>query len=170
MAVYVQGGQSEAFARTISSLPLHFVFTERDIPGSLIGDAAARGTNAIVIECGNHSSEHAINVAMHHIHATMKYFGMMREHEFPSYTPLAHSSSEKTIYQTIAPIKPHAGFHFINGDVSTGAFVRAGDVFAEDDEMEHVAPQDCYIVMPDKHPKPGDSDAGFLCEKTEIDR
>jgi hypothetical protein len=35
-------------------------------------------------------------------------------------------------------------------------------VFAKDDNGEHIAPQDCYIVVPSRVVKVTDVDAGFL--------
>ncbi|MDP2630707.1 MAG: succinylglutamate desuccinylase/aspartoacylase family protein [Candidatus Uhrbacteria bacterium] len=168
MAAYVKGEKNERFALQISPLPLHFIFTERDLPGSLIGDASRYGSDALAVECGNHNSSHAINVALHHIHAVLQLFNMIQSDTFPSYAPIDKTSSPATIYETITPIKPHAGFHFFDSNVSTGTFAAKVAVFAIDDEMKHTAPQDCYIVMPDKNPKPGDFDAGFLCTKKEI--
>jgi hypothetical protein len=65
-------------------------------------------------------------------------------------------------YESIGAIKPGPNFKFLVPDVATGTKLSKGQVFAKDDNGEHIAPQDCYIVVPSRVVKVTDVDAGFL--------
>ena len=68
-------------------------------------------------------------------------------------------------YTLSAPIKPHQGFVW-DLPVASEVFLKAGKQYAHDDLGAHVAPEDCYILIPSKDPQPEDFDAGFLAIKT----
>ena len=73
-----------------------------------------------------------------------------------------------TFYESIQAIKSHAGFKFLIKDIKTGTKLSKGQKFAGDDHGDHVAPQDCYVVVPSRVVKATDADAGFLGRRTVL--
>ncbi len=166
--VYPPNPASISLSQKISNLNLHFSTEEEHTPGLLISFAANLNKAACVIECGNHTDIHSINVALEHIVRTITHFDLLPITKLPFIELKSTSNQEILVYKTIAPIKPHRNFHFTIPEVETGTPIRAGQLYAVDEQTQHVAPQDCFIVMPDKNPKFGDHDAGFLAIKEII--
>jgi hypothetical protein len=67
-------------------------------------------------------------------------------------------------YESIGAIKPGPNFKFLLLEVQTGTKLAKGQLFGKDDNGDHIAPQECYMVAPSKVVKSKDVDAGFLCK------
>jgi succinylglutamate desuccinylase len=142
----------------ISEIALHFAFHPAHMPGALVTAAGQRQIGGLIVECGNHQSKQGMDTALSHIHALLGHFEM-----FSAVAKIPKSDGE-TIkqYESISAIKPGRNFRFLIPDVATGTKLSKGQVFAKDDNREHIAPQACYIVVPSRVVNAPDVDAGFL--------
>jgi len=142
----------------ISQIALHFAYHPTHMPGALISTAGRRQFCGLIVECGNHLSEDCIDTAKDHMQALLAHYQVL---------PASAEASQKdssTIeqYESIGAIKPGPNFRFLIADVATGTKLVKRQVFAKDDHGEHIAPQDCYVVVPSRVVKSTDVDAGFL--------
>jgi len=152
------------FVVTVSAIPLHFVFHREHMPGTLIEAASAHGIRGLIMECGNHYAPQAAETARKHIYSFLARHHLIDEgHTMPETTP-----ARITFYESIQAIKPHAGFKFLIKDIKIGTKLSKGQKFAADDHGDHVAPQDCYVVVPSRVVKATDADAGFLGRRTVL--
>jgi succinylglutamate desuccinylase len=155
----IEKPQNEALSRKLSPCGLHLAYHSAHLPGALI-DAA--GTPAgLMIECGNHQSQDGRQTAREHLLRALSHFGVVSADTETDLVPAARL----TCYETIQPIIPRANFAFTVEDVATGYFLEAGRRYAVDDHGAHRAPEDCYVVVPSRHVRPTDHDAGFLCRR-----
>jgi succinylglutamate desuccinylase len=151
-------------ALNISDIPLHFAYHPEHMPGALITAAGQRRICGLIVECGNHMSEQGFDTALDHIQALLSHSQM-----FPaSAGPLKRDISAIEQYESISAIQPGPNFRFLIHEVATGARLKKGQVFGRDDNGDHIAPQDCYIVVPSRIVKSTDVDAGFLCKLNQI--
>jgi hypothetical protein len=143
---------------SISDIPLHFAYHPAHMPGSLIGAAGEHHICGLIVECGNHLSEKGIEIAQDHMQAMLSHYQVL-----PASTKISPKDGA-TIeqYESISAIKPGPNFKFLIPNVATGTKLSKGQVFAKDDNQEHIASQDCYIVVPSRVVKATDVDAGFL--------
>jgi len=156
-----EGPQSEMLARELSPIGIHMAYHPDHLPGTLIEAAGSRG--GMIVECGNHRSEAGMETALAHIHLVLTYFGVATGH------PLAFEAVPEVVqYETIQPIVPSGNFAFTIEGITTGYFLDAGRRYATDDRGDHLAPEDCYVVVPSQHVRPTDHDAGFLCRRQRI--
>ena len=149
---------SLALTLRISGIPLHFAFHPAHMPGALISAAARRHICGLIVECGNHRSEGGLDTARVHMQALMAHYQVL---------PVSAKAAPKDgamieQYESIRAINPGPNFRFLIPDVATGTKLSKGQVFAKDDNGEHIAPQACYIVVPSRVVKATDVDAGFL--------
>ena len=149
-------------AAALSPIRLHFAFVSRDMPGTLIEAAARHQIHGLIVECGNHYAVHGVETAAEHIYRILAYHHLIDPS--PKYSKTAAVAI--TRYESIQAIKPHANFRFLVEDIRTGTRLKKGQKFASDDHGYHIAPQDCYVVVPSRIVKPTDSDAGFLAALT----
>jgi predicted deacylase len=157
VAIYQAGNaRNQKLASEISQLPLHFMYHQEHLSGLLVDYASSLGIDALAMECGNHYSTGAKDIARLHIDNFLKYYGVIGD-------GLKVNHSKHRSYETISAIRPGKGFHYL-GDVQSEMLVRGGKPFAYDAfQGYHRAPRDCYLMMPSKEPQESDSDAGFLC-------
>jgi succinylglutamate desuccinylase len=150
--------QSLELTLGISKIALHFAFHPDHMPGALISTAGQRQICGLIVECGNHQSKQGMDTARSHIHGLLAHYQML------SASAKTPKKSDAMIeqYESIGAIKPGPNFKFLVPDVATGTKLSKGQVFAKDDNGEHIAPQDCYIVVPSRVVKVTDVDAGFL--------
>ena len=146
-------------AMKLSAIPLHFAFHPEHMPGTLIEAAGLNDIGGLIVECGNHYSAQGVETARQHIFNFLVHHHLMDGGNMsPGATPAAI-----TRYESIQAIKPHADFTFLFKDIETGTRLKKGQKFAKDDHGYHIAPEDCYVVVPSKVVKSSDYDAGFLC-------
>ena len=156
--------QSLNLALSISDIPLHFAYHPDHMPGTLIQAAGTHQICSLIVECGNHLSRSATNMALDLIYSILVHKKLID----------ASLWSEKkmtgtiTQYESIQSIKPGANFRFIIEPLETGTKLEKGQQFAIDDDRIHIAPQDCHVVVPSMIVKPTDFDAGFLGKKNLI--
>ena len=74
-----------------------------------------------------------------------------------------------TRYHSTQMIQPSLGFKFLF-PVETGFEVKKGVVYAVDEQGEHIAPHDTWLMMPSLEVKPHDQDAGWLCSRELISK
>ena len=130
------------------------------MPGTLIQVASQYNIDAFIVECGNHHSTQGVETALQHIYRLLSHHNLIKKNDKSKATPLS-----KTIqFESIQAIRPHSGFAFLVENVKTGTKLEKGQIFASDDHGNHIAPQDCYVVVPSKIVKSTDYDAGFLCK------
>lgn len=143
---------------SISEIALHFAYHPDHMPGVLIGAAGRRQICGIIVECGNHLSEKGIETAQDHMQA------MLADYQILPASTKAPKKYGETVeqYESISAIIPGSNFRFLLADVATGTKLAKGQLFAKDDNGEHIAPQECYIVVPSRVVKATDADAGFL--------
>jgi len=157
--------QLTGLALKLSPIPLHFVYHTEHMPGTLITAAGRQNVRGLIVECGNHHAAHGVQTAADHIHRILAHHHLI-DPDLPSQTM---PPAAITRYDSIQPIKPHANFRFLIKDIRTGTRLKKGQPFARDDHGNHVAPQDCYVVVPSRVVKPTDSDAGFLGSLTLLE-
>lgn len=157
VAYNIENPKNEILALKLSPIDLHLAYHIKDLPGALIDTPECR--SGLMVECGNHHSETALEIALAHIRSTLSYFGISAADVLPAW----QSDRHITQYETIRPIVPGANFGFTIEAVSTGYFLKAGSRFATDSHGDHYAPDDCYVVVPSLHVRHSDADAGFLC-------
>lgn len=152
--------QSLDLALNISDIPLHFIYHPAHMPGTLIGAAGRRRICGLIVECGNHLSKQGVDTALSYMQAMLAHYRMFHT------TAEAPQRDISTIeqYESIGAIKPGPNFRFLIPEVQTGTKLAEGQLFGKDDNGDHIAPQDCYIVAPSRVVKPTDVDAGFLCK------
>ena len=196
--VIFQDQKSQEFAKKISSLEIHFLPHVEHLPGSLMQLASSFGSLAIALECGNHTSPTAPDIALFHLQKTLEHFEMLDSKDF---LPVEIENSQNQIfYQTLSIIKPQLNFKFVNPEATTGTFVKKGETFAtfqkpeetleqtlekaleESQKFEqkneqlsdktgqnsYTANSDCFLMMPDHNPNVTDFDAGFLCSREQL--
>jgi hypothetical protein len=143
---------------SISDIPLHFAYHPAHMPGSLIGAAGEHHICGLIVECGNHLSAKGIETAQDHMQALLAHYQILPA---SAKAPKKDGATIKQ-YESICAIKPGPNFRFLIADVATGTKLSKGQLFAKDDKREHIAPQECYIVVPSRVVKATDVDAGFL--------
>lgn len=164
IAIYnAENPRAEKWCRTVSTIPFTLAEKESVLPGSLMGAFEQVGGTGMSIECGNHSSEFGMTVALEHIERALESLGMLANQKV-SFKGAVHYEGVPRTYTLTAAIKPHAGFVW-DLPVASEFFVAKGTQFAHDNLGVHVAPEDSYIIMPSKIPQPEDFDAGFLAIK-----
>jgi succinylglutamate desuccinylase len=152
--------QSLDVTLSISNLPLHFAYHPAHMPGALITEAGQRRICGLILECGNHLSRQGVNTAHEHIQALLCHFNLMEG----SFSHERSMPETITQYESIQFIKPGANFKFLIDGVKTGTKLANGEKFARDDHGYHIAPRECFIVVPSMKVKSTDHDAGFLCK------
>lgn len=131
--------------------------------GSTLQIAKELGIEGICIECGNHRSPFAEDIAMKHIMITLAYLTMIDAHHLQK--EKRETKKEIAYYSIQEKIVPAVGFSFIDSAIATDSVVKKGEVYAICDMREHTASSDYVVLMPDRNPSPHDSDAGFLTYK-----
>ena len=157
--------QSLNLALSISNIPLHFAYHPDHMPGTLIETAGTHQICSLIVECGNHLSKSATNMALDLIHAILVHKKLIDAFLWPD----KKIPGTITQYESIQPIKPGANFRFIIEPLETGTKLERGQQFATDDDRIHIAPEDCHVVVPSMIVKPTDVDAGFLGKKNLIE-
>jgi predicted deacylase len=156
------------FVLRISVLNTHLAYHPRHIQGLLIEEFTRCGAEHVAaIECGNHEASNAAEVALEHIHNLLARCGLIDE-RYLADALSAHRETAITQYETLLPIVPGKNFRFLVPDVRTGLQLSKGDVYAVDDNGDHIAPSDCYLVLPSKEVRETDRDVGFLCRLNRI--
>jgi succinylglutamate desuccinylase len=157
--------QSLNLALNISDIRLHFAYHPDHMPGTLIEAAGTHQICSLIVECGNHLSKSATNIALDLIYAILVHKKLIDAFLW------ADKKIPGTItqYESIQPIKPGANFRFIIEPLETGTKLESGQQFATDDDRIHIAPEDCHVVVPSLIVKPTDGDAGFLGKKNLIE-
>ena len=150
--------QSMNLTISISDIPLHFIYHPEHMPGALITAAGQRHICGLIVECGNHQSKQGSHTALSHMQALLAHYQML------STSVEAPKRKIPTIeqYESIGAIQTGPNFKFLIPDVATGTKLAKGQLFAKDDDREHIAPRECYIVVPSRVVKTTDVDAGFL--------
>ncbi len=167
--IYASDEKSKDLSTKITNIKLHFSTEETHTPGLIVSVANQLNIPSLAIECGNNTASSTVNVALEHVVMAINHFNLMDQEKLPIIEVVETDNQDVIeVYKFIAPIKPGINFKFIVDDVKTGTKVKSGQIFATDDIQKHVAPIDCYIIMPDKNPKLGDHDAGFLAIKEVI--
>ncbi len=161
-----QNPQSLDLALNISNLHLHFAYHPEHMRGTLIEAAGKQHICGLIVECGNHVSRQGVNTALAHIQALLAHYHLL-EKSFSSERSMPETITQ---YESIQFIKPGTNFRFLIDGVKTGTKLASGQKFARDDHGYHVAPQDCFIVVPSLIVKPTDDDAGFLCIRNRFAR
>jgi succinylglutamate desuccinylase len=144
----------------------HFIVTEKDIPGTLALYCNELNIGAVAIECGNHNSTNALAIAKDTLITTLRKFNIIDDSFISQINFIGMKYSETTmkIYNSIAPIKPSAGFKFVTEQIETDYKLKKDQLYAISDTQKYYAPQDCVLFLPDRNPKPTDHDAGFLAD------
>jgi predicted deacylase len=163
IAVYnAEAEVNETLALQLSPFDLHLAYHPEHLPGALVDGIGARG--GVMVECGNHRSQTGRETARVHIQRVLSHFGVIA-----GGGPVHPGRPAEVVrYETLQTIVPHENFRFTIPDVATGCFLEAGRRFALDDHGEHLAPQDCYVVVPSRRVRATDHDAGFLCLRRRI--
>lgn len=126
--VIFQNETSQNFAQKISPLEIHFLPHVHHLPGSLMELAAEFGSIAIALECGNHKSKTAPDIALFHLQKTLEHFEMLNPTDF---LPVEMEIFDSRIfYQSLSVIKPKPRFKFTDPKATTGTFVKKGEIFA----------------------------------------
>ena len=157
--------QSLNLALSISDIPLHFAYHPDHMPGTLIEAAGTYHISSLIVECGNHLSKSATNMALDLIHAILVHKKLIDA----LIRPGKKIPETITQYESIQAIKPGANFRFIVEPLETGTTLERGQQFAIDDNRIHIAPENCHVVVPSMIVKPADVDAGFLGKKNLIE-
>ena len=123
----------------------------------------------MIIECGNHKASNSIRVALDHIYNLLVRYDLIDKLYLPN-SLLANKKGKISQYETLLPIVPGKNFKFLISNVTTGVKLSKGDIYAVDANGHHIAPSDCYLVIPSKEVKETDADAGFLCKLNTIDK
>lgn len=161
-----QDFESQELLKKISPIKLNFVFQEEYIPGTVSGYASSIGCVGFGIEAGSHASPNAKFVALEIIESFLDEVAKFSTKTISYKNIPTYVEGEPRTYTTIDRIVPRKGFRFTVSPESE-LFLRKGQVYAFDDEVgDHVAPCDCYMMMPSKNPSEKDLDAGFLCVKS----
>ncbi len=150
------------YAMKVSAIPLHFVFHPAHMPGTLIEAASTHGIRGLIVECGNHYAAQAVETARQHTYNFLFHHHLIND----GYRSPETAPAKITFYESIQAIRPHTGFRFSIKDIKTGTKLSKGQKFAADDHGDHVAPQDCYVVVPSRLVKATDADAGFLGKRS----
>ena len=150
----------------LSPIKLHFAFHSEHMPGTLIGAASRRNVKGLIVECGNHYSTRGAATALQHICSLLVHHHLIDE----AYRTQAKTPATITRYESIQAIKPHPDFKFLIKDIKTGSRLKKGQKFAIDEQGHHIAPEDCYVVVPSRVALPTDVDAGFLGSQTMLER
>ena len=161
-----QNPQSLDLTLSISNLPLHFAFHPEHMRGTLIEAAGKHHICGLIVECGNHVSRQGVNTALEHIESLLGHYHLVKG-SFSSERSIPETITQ---YESIQFIKPGANFRFLIDGVKTGTKLTGGEKFAQDDHGYHLAPEDCFIVVPSMIVKPTDHDAGFLCKRNRLAR
>ncbi len=135
------------------------------MPGTLIEAASTHGIRGLIVECGNHYAAQAVETARQHILKFLIHHQLIDD----GYGSPEAAPAKITFYESIQAIRPHTGFRFSVKDIKTGTKLSKGQKFAEDDHGDHVAPQDCYVVVPSRVVTATDADAGFLGKRSVLE-
>ncbi len=148
-------------AKSISNIPLHFAYHPEHLPGTLMEAAGEQGIPGIIVECGFHGSKRGTNTALEHIERLLMHHKIMSQ-TFVSKPNWDAQPFTIEQYESIQAIRVYAGFRFLIDHITTGTQLVKGQKFAEDERGYHIAPEDCYVIVPSKLVRHTDYDAGFL--------
>jgi len=149
----------------LSSIQLHFAFHPEHMPGTLIEAASRHEIYGLIVECGNHYSTQGAATALQHIYSILVHHHLIDE----DYRSQEKTPATITRYESIQAINPHNNFQFLVKDIKTGTKLKKGQKFAIDDRGYHIAPEDCFVVVPSKVVLSRDDDAGFLGRLTVLE-
>jgi succinylglutamate desuccinylase len=160
----------ETFSR-ISTLDTMIVVNQRNVPGALIFDGQKYGFEGLMFECGYNKSMDTLGYALDHINNALVYLDILDKKDI-LHSDHEHQISETLyIYDDMEPIKPGKNFRWTTGaEVENDAPIKAGQSYAIDNDGPKVASRDSILIIPDKNPKYGDHDAGFIGQKYKINR
>lgn len=163
MVIYFHNSNTQKVAMEFSPIGTHLLANAEVIPGTLVEEINRFGGQGFAIECGNHNDPKTVKVAGYHIISCMRYFGLVEYTDFE--LPDLDIAKEVYTYEVFDIIKPQLDFKFVDQNVTTGTFVKEGEIFVNYQGGEYKAIQDLYVVMPDLRPNIKDHDAGFLCTR-----
>ncbi len=159
--------RNKQLALQVSPLSLHFSYHAEHLGGLLVDQASHFGFDALGIECGNHESADSVETALDHINRLLIHYKILNEKDILSCLP-PQDEQLRRVYETITAIRPGLEFRFLDEKIVSESLLNRGEAFAWDrDHGEHIAPQDCYVMMPSKIIKSTDIDAGFLCVRCD---
>lgn len=161
--IYKNTLENKNLAHTVSNVKTEFLFEDDAIPGTTLAEAEKFGATGMCVECGNHTSKIAPEIAYHHILNFLYYFGLINL-EKTNITPPVNQKSRET-YIAVESIKPEEGFRFLVEDLQTFTFISKGQIYAKSNNKDYIASEDLYISMPAKIINTNDKSAGFLCRK-----
>jgi hypothetical protein len=149
-------------AQKIGCVGMHFRYSTHHMAGrTLIDEIVSRGGKAIVVECGHHHSNRALNVALAHVERLLTYFNLFQG---PSLEHSLLPPKQIICYQSEEMIKPGVNFIF-TAPVETGSYIPAHHIFAQDQDGPRSHTEEMWLMMPSLHVSPHDSDAGWICSR-----
>ncbi len=157
---------TRALAQQIAAVPMMFYYDTAHIGGTLMECVQRNNGHGIAVECGNHTDNHAKDVAMTHILSLLAHYEIIDS----SLLPPRHKEQPTTAYETVASIRVGEEFQWCVHPVRTGLRLSHGDAICHDARNgTQYAPCDAELFMPSKTVRPTDTDAGFLCRRVPIE-
>ncbi len=151
------------FLAETSVVNILFYFNEKHIPGTLMSYVKNHNGKGVVLECGNHTSGSATEIARKAVDVLLNKFGVLKNSKVAKNII---SKKKLTIYNTIYKIETGRDFKWLIENPATDVFVSKGQEISTDlDNGIQKAPQDSFLVMPSKKVLASDNDAGFLAVK-----
>ena len=143
-----------------SIIPMLFFFDNELINASFLSECTRQNIDSLAMECGNHTSDNAINIAKKQIGILLDKYGILKlKEKIPT-----KKREELRIYETVGKVLCAPGFKWLIDNPKTDYKLTKGQEFAIDSKNGvQKAKEDCLLVMPSKEPKDTDTDAGFLC-------
>ncbi len=145
-----------------SQIDTHFYFPTEVDGGYLTEYTSKLKIPSLTVECGNHNSKEAKNVALDHIISFCQDLNLIKiTKNLEKIRPPDRKKIK--LYQITQPIIPRPGFKFLDEEnIHTGYELKKGQIYAISDDQDYISPDNLELLLPDKNPKPGDHDAGFL--------
>ena len=163
------------FMNSVSNLSKQLTYDSNSMTGTTMDEGWRRGAKNCVIECGNHNDPEAFKFGLEHILRLLSQAKMIPQLE------LRESPKPIIRYNAITKVEVGEQFQWRLPVITSDAFVPKNCIIStlvDNQQLElnqkienmkkQIASDDCYLLMPDRSPKPTDNDAGFLCYKSII--
>ncbi|GAB4143614.1 MAG: hypothetical protein OHK0017_01200 [Patescibacteria group bacterium] len=168
--IYTDTEKNQTYLQEFKAINRHLVFNPDQIKGSMIGFANELGIDSLAVECGNDKDPESVKFAEKVIWEVLIRTGLI-DSEFDINLNLNHQEQhfrilKYTFLETI-PVKPE--FKFVESEAQTDFPVHAGQVYATSLDGPITATFDGYLFFPDHSPNQNDSDAGFICQREQLE-
>ncbi len=151
-----------ALLERTTTVPTLFYYDKEHIPGTLHERMSNYGCEAVIIECGNHTSPYASVTARKQVLIMLSEWGLIDTTQTQRDAIIPHNRITRV--ETIGIVRAGDNHRWLVDNPKTGVRLYKGQPICTDSTNgTQISPQNCILYMPMLNVTSADSDAGFLC-------